>query len=77
MNTFPLNFRPDGAGDGRFYQRATGECILDGGAWQFQGYIGNGLRRSLNGRLTGAHMMLCGAGEIACNGVCKTKLAMK
>ena len=77
MNTFPLNFSPDGAGDGRFYQRAKGECILDGGAWQFQGCIRNGLRRSLNGRVIGAHNVLCGAGEIACNGVCTTKLAMK
>ena len=36
-NTFPLNFRPDGAGDGRFYRTASVEWIPDGGAWQFQG----------------------------------------
>ena len=37
VNTFPLNFGPEGAGDGRFYRTASGEWILDGGAWQFQG----------------------------------------
>ena len=37
FNTFPLNFCPDGAGDGRFQRTASGECIRDGGAWQFQG----------------------------------------
>ena len=52
VNTFPLNFGPDGAGDGRFYRTASGEWILDGGAWQFQGYDDNGLLTSLNGRLT-------------------------
>ena len=46
MNTFPLNFDPEGAGDGRFYRTASGEWILDGGAWQFQGYDENGLLRS-------------------------------
>ena len=51
-NTFPLNFGPDGAGDGRFYRTASGEWIPDSGAWQFQGYDGNILLRSLNGRLT-------------------------
>ena len=50
LNTFPLNFGPDGAGDGRFYRAASGEWIPDGGAWQFQGYDENGLLRSLNGR---------------------------
>ena len=25
-------------GCGRFYRTATGECILDGGPWQFQGH---------------------------------------
>ena len=38
MNTFPLNFGPEGAGDGRFDRTASGECIPDGGAWQSQGY---------------------------------------
>ena len=56
MNTFPLNFGPDGSGDGRFYRTACGECIPDGGAWQFRGYDENSLCRSLNGGLTGAHM---------------------
>ena len=65
MNTFPLNFGPDGVGDGRFYRTASGDCILDGGAWQFKGYDENGLLRSLNGRLTGVHKVLCGAAEIA------------
>ena len=66
MNTFPLNLGPDGAGDGRFYLTASGEWIPDGGAWQFQGYDENGLLRSLNGRLTGVHKVLCSAAEIAC-----------
>ena len=68
VNTFPLNFGPDGAGDGGFYRRASGECIPDGGAWEFQGYDENGLCRSLNGRLTAVHKVLCSAGEIACKG---------
>ena len=68
VNTFPLNFGPEGAGDGRFYRTASGEWIPDCGAWQFQGYVENGLLRSLNGRLTGAHKVLCSAAEIACKG---------
>ena len=52
VNTFPLNFGPEGAGDGRFYRTASGEWVLDGGAWKIQGYDENGLLRSLNGRLT-------------------------
>ena len=68
VNTFPLNFGPEGAGDGRFYRTESGEWILDGGAWQFQGYNENGLLRSLNGGLTGAHNVLCSAAEIACKG---------
>ena len=66
VNTFPLNFGPEGAGHGRFYRTASGEWIPDGGAWNCQGYDENGLLRSLNGRLTGA--LLCSAGEIACQG---------
>ena len=50
VNTFPLHFGPEGAGDGRFYRTASGEWILDGGSWQFRGYDENGLLRSLNGR---------------------------
>ena len=68
MNTFPLNFGPEGAGDGIFYRTARSEWILDSGAWQFQGYVENGLLRSLNGRLTGVHKVLCSAAEIACKG---------
>ena len=59
VNTFPLNFAPEGAGDGRFDRAASGEWIPDGGAWQFQGYDGNGLLRFLNGRLTGVRKVLC------------------
>ena len=55
VNTFPLNFGPEAAGAGRFYRTASGEWILDGGAWQFQGFDENGPLRSLNGRLTGVH----------------------
>ena len=36
VNIFPLNVGPEGAGDGRFYRTASGERILDGGAWQFK-----------------------------------------
>ena len=68
VNTFPLNFGPEGAGDGRFYLAASGEWIPDGGAWQFQGYDENGLLRSLNGTLTGVHKVLCSAAEIARKG---------
>ena len=67
MNIFPLNFGQDGAGDGRFYRTASGERIPDDGAWQFQGYDENGLLRSLNGRLTVVHKVLCSAAEVACN----------
>ena len=67
VNTFPLNFGSEGAGGGRFYRTASGEWIIDG-AWQFQGYDENGLLRSLNGRLTGVHKVLCSAAEIACKG---------
>ena len=66
VNTFPLYFGPDGAGDGRFQLTASGEWIPDGGAWQFQGHDENGLLRYLNGRVTGAHKVLCSAAEIAC-----------
>ena len=68
MNRFPLKFGPNRAGDGRFYRTASGEWIHDGGAWQFPGFDENGLLRSLNGRLTGVHMVLCSAAEIACKG---------
>ena len=52
----------------RSYRTASGEWIPDGGAWQFPGYDENGLLRSLNGRLTGVHKVLCSAAEIACKG---------
>ena len=68
LNTFPLNFCPEGAGDGRFHRTASGEWIPDGRAWDFQGYDVNGLLRSLNGRLIGVHKVLCSAAEIACKG---------
>ena len=68
VNTFPLNFGPDGAGDGRFYRTASGEWILDGGSWQFQGYDRLGLLQSLNGRLTGVHKVLSSAAEIVWKG---------
>ena len=58
VNTFPLNFGPDGAGDGRFHRTASGEWIPDRGAEQFQGYDESGSLRSLNGRLTGVHKVL-------------------
>ena len=68
VNTFPLNFGPDGAGDVGFDRTVSGEWIPDGGAWQFHGYDENGLLGSLNGRLTGAHKVFCSAAEIACKG---------
>ena len=43
VNTFQVNFDPEGVGDGSFY-----DWIPDGEAWQFQGYDENGLPRSLN-----------------------------
>ena len=30
LNPFSLNFGPEGAGDGRFYRTASGECTLMG-----------------------------------------------
>ena len=68
VNTFPLNFGPERTRDGRFYPTASGEWILDGRLWQFQGYYENRLIRFVNGRLTGAHKVLCSAAEIACKG---------
>ena len=53
---------------GRFCRTASGEWSPHGGAWQLQGYDENGLLRSLNGRLTGVHKVLCSAAEIACKG---------
>ena len=58
VNTFPWNFGPDGAEDGRFCRT---EWILDGGSWQFQGYDENVLLRALSGRLTGVHTKFCAA----------------
>ena len=63
VNTFPSNFGPEGIGDGSFY-----DWIPDGEAWQSQGYDENGFPRSLNGRLTDVHQVLCSAAEIACKG---------
>ena len=56
VTTFPLNFGPDGAGYGSFYRTASGvsvSSLVELGS--FQGYDGNGLCRSLNGRLAGVH----------------------
>ena len=64
-NTFPLNFGPEGAGDGRFFRTSSGEWIPDGGVWQIQGYDENGLLRDLNGRHTGVHKVLCSAAKIS------------
>ena len=68
VNTFQLNCGPEGAGDGRFHRTASGEWMYDGGAWQFLGCDENELLRSLNGRLTDVHRVLCSAAEIACKG---------
>ena len=68
VNTFQLPFGPDGSGDGRFYLIASGEWVLDGGAWQFQGDDMNGLHRSLNGRFIDVHSVLCSAAETARKG---------
>ena len=68
VNTYSWNFGQEEAGDGRFCRTASGERIADGGAWQFQGYDENGLLRSLSGRLTGVHRVLCSAAVIACKG---------
>ena len=42
VNTFPLSVGPGGAGDGRLCRTASGECSLDGGAWQCQGFDESG-----------------------------------
>ena len=42
-----VNFDPEGVGDRKFY-----DSVPDGEAWQFQGFDGNVLPRSLNGRIT-------------------------
>ena len=65
VNTFSLNFGPDGAGDGRFYRTASGEWIPDDGAWQFQRM----LLRSLNGRLICVHKVLSSVLETARVGI--------
>ena len=61
MNAFPLNFGPEGAGDGRFYRTASGEWIPDGGAWHFKGTMETAC-------FTAAHRVLCSGAEIACKG---------
>ena len=63
-----LNFGPEGAGDGRFYRTARGEGILDVELGNSKDMTKNGLLRSLNGRLTDAHKVLCSAAQIACKG---------
>ena len=61
MNTFPLKFGLER----RFYRIASGEGNPDGGAWQLQGNDDNESFKSLNGRLTGVHRVLCSEAEIA------------
>ena len=68
MNTFPLNFGPEGAGDGRYYRTPSVKTIPDGGPRQFQSCDENGLLPSRNGRLVGVHEVLCNASGIACKG---------
>ena len=50
----------------------TGEPVVSGflmvDLGSFKDSTENGLLRSLNGRLTGAHKVLCSAAEIACKG---------
>ena len=53
VNAFLVNFDREGAGNGSFY-----DWIPDGESRHFQGFDGNGLPRSLNGRLTDAHQVL-------------------
>ena len=51
---------------GVFYRTASGVSVSSLVELRsFQGYDGNGLCRSLNGRLTGVHKVLCRAREIA------------
>ena len=69
MNTLPLNFGSDGAGDGSFQRTASGECIPDSGAQQFQGNDKNCLSKFLNGRLTGENTVLCSAEKLLVKGV--------
>ena len=65
-NTFTLNFGPEGAGNGRFYRIASGEWILV----ELSSFKDTTKTEclSLNGRLAGAHTVLCSATEIACKG---------
>ena len=59
VNTFPLNFGPEGAGDARFYRTPSGEWIPDGAAWQFQGYDENGLLRFTSHETFSRHFHPC------------------
>ena len=65
VNTFPLNFGPEGARVGRFYRTASGQWILDGGAWQFQRYDEKRIAQISEWKTT---KVLCSAAEIACKG---------
>ena len=73
VNTCPLNFGPDGAGNGRFFRTASGECILDVEPGSFQGYDENDLCRSLNGRLTGVQKHLSTSSTISLSTEVKSK----
>ncbi|CAK0855964.1 unnamed protein product [Prorocentrum cordatum] len=68
VTSFPLEFGPESTGNGSLYKTASGECIPDGGPWEFLGYDENGRWRSLKGRLSGVHKVLCSAGKMATNG---------
>ena len=50
VNTFPLDFGPEGAGDESFYCTASCDCIRDCGCWQCQSYGENGPSRPLEAR---------------------------
>ena len=68
VNTFPMHFWSRLSRRRDVFSNGHCECILDGGAQQFQGYVESDLCRSLNGRFTGVHRVLCSLGEVACKG---------
>ena len=51
VNTLPLNFGACSAGNGRFHRTASGECIPDGGAWQFHWKTHGCTQRSVRCRI--------------------------
>ena len=48
VNTFPLNFSPEGTEDGRFHQAVGGGWISNDGTWLCQGYDENGFPKCLS-----------------------------